>query len=619
MMTIALNTPDNTGSGDSTTTSSTVTYETSATVSSATTYYEYVLSLDNVKNPADAAKRSKTSGLDVEKGKESTKSNIIWYSYESYTTKFCMALLYAKADTAGTGSDLFTRAYGVYSSNWIGFKTYLKRLYVLDHQMRNTRGRLQVIAGLQSREFYLATGVNAKEAENSPVLIDKLTFGIPSSTQAYLEFGPDNTNNVLNTNDFMTAFRIKFDATEAGIKLIDWGTMTQEPEDDYGFIPMTFVYINDAYRENCDACVDYRVVPTTKIKTYEIKNGTTYMPIKLNLDTPPASDLAVSFSITYEDPELPQLANYVEIKPAVLQYSAWKNQDEFNVTVNNWDFAKGTIFYVNYQFSGTDAPAYKTNSNNQITFTVVSTSNYLPNPIVTVTADNISVKKYSFDDVVAYGSGEGKIYALTLPKEITPPATGLTLVSYALTHQTNARNSGFRALQGADENATGDAYDDSEYEKQINAKYSNHLQKYYYLQGPHFVYNELDDIIIRQRNGLYANTEYKVYVTFEDYFTNNSLIAYYSPIVTFALLTSPLPKDAFTTASVSGESKPAGQVLVDSKKAMSKALKVSEKMLKIVKVSQRSQIIRARALATSLWDIVFQVMADASGEVTVDP
>lgn len=73
-------------------------------------------------------------------------------------------------------------------------------MYVLDSNMKNTNGKLNVVAGQQSKEFYIATGKNEKEATNSPVLLEKLTIGLTSNTQSYLEFGQDSTGNVLTTN-----------------------------------------------------------------------------------------------------------------------------------------------------------------------------------------------------------------------------------------------------------------------------------------------------------------------------------------------------------------------------------------------------------------------------------
>jgi hypothetical protein len=91
-----------------------------------------VLNLNNVINPPEAHPRALDTSYDLTFAKDSTVKSRIWTKYEKYTRKFSMTLLYAKSDTAGTGSNLFTKAYGVYSSNWIGFKQTLKRLHVLN-------------------------------------------------------------------------------------------------------------------------------------------------------------------------------------------------------------------------------------------------------------------------------------------------------------------------------------------------------------------------------------------------------------------------------------------------------------------------------------------------------
>lgn len=44
------------------------------------------------------------------------------------------------------------------------------------------------------------------------------------------------------------------------------------------------------------------------------------------------------------------------------------------------------------------------------------------------------------------------------------------------------------------------------------------------------MYSATDEIEIMQKNGLYASTTYRIYVTFEDYFSNDSLITYYSEL-----------------------------------------------------------------------------------------
>lgn len=49
-----------------------------------------------------------------------------------------------------------------------------------------------------------------------------------------------------------------------------------------------------------------------------------------------------------------------------------------------------------------------------------------------------------------------------------------------------------------------------------------HLQDYFYKEGPIVVYDEeqVVPIELREGNGLYAETDYRVYVTFKDAYTN---------------------------------------------------------------------------------------------------
>lgn len=72
---------------------------------------------------------------------------------------------------------------------------------------------------------------------NNPVLLDTITFNLPADTAKWLEFGPENANNVLTTGKSALPFRIKLDSTEMGVKLINWGNMAQDPRDDYARLP----------------------------------------------------------------------------------------------------------------------------------------------------------------------------------------------------------------------------------------------------------------------------------------------------------------------------------------------------------------------------------------------
>jgi hypothetical protein len=159
MMTIADNTQD---PSEGVTTSSTVVLETSATINSVNTYFDYILTVKGVSNPDNGHLRGKTrpSDMDIEYGKSATATSYIWLKYDEYTSKFGLTLLYAKSDTAGSGSFLFTKAYGLWSSTWVGFKPSKTLLYVLNEDMEDCEGELHVIAGQQSPDFAVSTGVN---------------------------------------------------------------------------------------------------------------------------------------------------------------------------------------------------------------------------------------------------------------------------------------------------------------------------------------------------------------------------------------------------------------------------------------------------------------------------
>jgi hypothetical protein len=78
------------------------------------------------------------------------------------------------------------------------------------------------------------------------------------------------------------------------------------------------------------------------------------------------------------------------------------------------------------------------------------------------------------------------------------------------------------------------------------------------------------------KTGLYAETDYTVYVTFEDYIKNGT-IRFFSNSSTFALRTADLPEDAFVGVTLAGDKAPAGQVLEDVKSAYAKSAGVPKK------------------------------------------
>lgn len=150
MMTIAEGTADPTSSSDTTTsTRSTITMATTETVANQATYVDYVLNIDDVDNPDFAHARTGSADMDITLAEDSASvDDPLWIKYDAYTTKFEMALYNALGDSTGTGTLKSTKAYGVYSSNWAGFKPSKSLLYVLDENKKDSKGELHVTAGL---------------------------------------------------------------------------------------------------------------------------------------------------------------------------------------------------------------------------------------------------------------------------------------------------------------------------------------------------------------------------------------------------------------------------------------------------------------------------------------
>jgi hypothetical protein len=85
-----------------------------------------------------------------------------------------------------------------------------------------------VNAGQQSGEYLIATGENEAETTSIGVTVDQLTF---SANDDYVEFGANNTDNVLARNEHTVAFRVRAALTDAdAVKYISWNAIEQ-PED----------------------------------------------------------------------------------------------------------------------------------------------------------------------------------------------------------------------------------------------------------------------------------------------------------------------------------------------------------------------------------------------------
>lgn len=98
----------------------------------------------------------------------------LWTEYETYTTKFELAL-YDNEGTAPESNVAYnSRAYGVLNSAWLGFSETLDLLWILNKEGRlmSSSSPIYVVEGLQSEEYFVATGINWPEAQNTPVLLD---------------------------------------------------------------------------------------------------------------------------------------------------------------------------------------------------------------------------------------------------------------------------------------------------------------------------------------------------------------------------------------------------------------------------------------------------------------
>lgn len=283
---------------------------------------------------------------------------------------------------------------------------------------------------------------------------------------------------------------------------------------------------------------------------------------------------------------------------------------EFNVTVTDWDTAKGSAFYVNYGFSGVDAAAYKTSSSAQLEFTVKSKADYVPNPTMVLTEEGLTVGTYKFDGLTATASGEGFVLSLTLPAGVVGPANGAELAGWGMQMD--------EARRMQDDNTTGGEAEQSETEAETLEEYKVHLDTYFHKGKKTAVYSSEQVITIGQpeETGLWAETEYTVYVTFEDAYSNDSM-TYFSNVHTAAVTTSDLPADMFTSVNIKSNSKPTGDTLhgICNSYASAVGIKKSQANCDEDNVSAAR---RGRRLSTS-WKVVVKIMADPSGQNTQSP
>lgn len=196
--------------------------------STAQQYNDYKINIDNdVVNPDFAYLRDDGS-FDMTY-RDPTPYDLtdvnLWKEYESYTTKFEIAVYNNEGTLAESNAAYNSRNYGVLNSVWLGFSETLDLLWILDEDgdLIDDENPIEVIAGLQSNEFFVATGIDLSIAQNNPCLITSVSI---TPTSSWIQFGLDNEDNVLYKNEYILPFRINAFSQDAGtIKYVDWGEL----------------------------------------------------------------------------------------------------------------------------------------------------------------------------------------------------------------------------------------------------------------------------------------------------------------------------------------------------------------------------------------------------------
>lgn len=171
-----------------------------------------------------------------------------------------------------------------------------------------------------------------------------------------------------------------------------------------------------------------------------------------------------------------------------------------------------------------------------------------------------------------------------------------------------------------------------DWQGELSKKYANHLQYFYKISGPFAVYNDEQQVLLEEQTtepgvekteeGLYADTAYTLYVTFQDFYTNNTLVKYYSKVLSVNITTTASPADRYLGIPLSGsEEKPGKQVFIDLAKALSKATGFPLKQISISEdnlVTVATRRLEARRLAVS-YEVLAQLSSDPSGTSTMTP
>lgn len=162
------------------------------------------------------------------------------------------------------------------------------------------------------------------------------------------------------------------------------------------------------------------------IDEFQIQNASTYVPIEITLSAAPATSVTLNFNVDYdyESNDNTFETDPVTFTPTELTFEPWVTKLSFTTKIAGWDFNKADTFDVSFTFTGTDADAFYSPSNNKLTFTVVRTGDYTPNPQLTLDTDDLDTDRHSWATLKAQGSGQGYIHCLVLPKDIVAPSTG---------------------------------------------------------------------------------------------------------------------------------------------------------------------------------------------------
>lgn len=294
-----------------------------------TDYLEYVLQL-KVSNADNAYERDDDESYDfVEKD--------IWGDYKFYTRKFYLAAY--EDDLTDCASQVCARGYGVLNSNWVGLNDFPKVLYVLNEEGKviSEKNPIYVNSGQQSGDYYVTTGDDWDKTNAKGLTTDFVRF---SAGDDWVEFGVNGTENEIKRNDNNVAFRVRAAMADAGsIKYINWNPIEQPDVGEKEYVStmqQTKVQIYDTVKRGLEGSV------TLSTDTLEAIPGKTALPITVAVDPSCNKDLKVKITVdmqgTNAEGESLNAAETVTVTPDTIEFVAWSESDEFEVSISeDWD------------------------------------------------------------------------------------------------------------------------------------------------------------------------------------------------------------------------------------------------------------------------------------------